>query len=214
MDAYLEVGKSRTFAAALDWPGWCRSGRDADAAQQALLDYAPRYARVLKSTRLGFKAPAKLKVVEHLKGDATTDFGSPGVPPEADAAPVDEAELRRLESVLKACWRAFDATIEAARGKALEKGPRGGGRELDDIVSHVLDADSGYLYRVASKVEPGPERLARTRTAILAALTAAAHGEVPEQGPRGGKRWSARYFVRRVAWHVLDHTWEIEDRVR
>ncbi len=23
----------------------------------------------------------------------------------------------------------------------------------------------------------------------------------------------ARYFVRRTAWHVLDHLWEIEDRL-
>ena len=27
MDVYLEVGQKRTFAGALDWPGWCRSGR-------------------------------------------------------------------------------------------------------------------------------------------------------------------------------------------
>ena len=48
--------------------------------------------------------------------------------------------------------------------------------------------------------------------AMLEALAASVRGEVPETGPRGGKRWSARYFVRREAWHVLDHAWEIEDR--
>jgi hypothetical protein len=26
------------------------------------------------------------------------------------------------------------------------------------------------------------------------------------------KLWSPRYFVRRSAWHALDHAWEIEDR--
>jgi len=25
--------------------------------------------------------------------------------------------------------------------------------------------------------------------------------------------WPARYYVRRAAWHVLDHAWEIEDRL-
>jgi hypothetical protein len=25
-------------------------------------------------------------------------------------------------------------------------------------------------------------------------------------------RWSARYFVRRVTWHVMAHVWEIERR--
>jgi hypothetical protein len=47
---------------------------------------------------------------------------------------------------------------------------------------------------------------------VLEALAAAAHGQLPTRGPRGGVIWAPRYFVRRVAWHVLDHVWEIEDR--
>ena len=57
------------------------------------------------------------------------------------------------------------------------------------------------------------EDLARIRKAILDALQAAVKGELPERGPRGGILWPPRYFIRRVAWHVLDHAWEIEDRV-
>ena len=35
----------------------------------------------------------------------------------------------------------------------------------------------------------------------------------PLPDPRTTKRpWSPRYAVRRAAWHVLDHAWEIEDR--
>lgn len=45
------------------------------------------------------------------------------------------------------------------------------------------------------------------------ALTAAVRQGLPERGPRGGKLWTPRYFVRRLAWHVLDHAWEIEDRM-
>ena len=77
---YLEVGNRRTFAAALEWPGWCRSGRDEAAALQALFAYGPRYARVLRPARLGFQAPkpaAALVVAERLTGNATTDFGAP-----------------------------------------------------------------------------------------------------------------------------------------
>ena len=37
-------------------------------------------------------------------------------------------------------------------------------------------------------------------------------GELPDQGPRGGVRCTARYAIRHAAWHVLDHTWELEDR--
>ena len=220
IDVYLEIGKKRTFAGAVDWPGWCRGGRDEGVALQALCDYAPRYARVLHTAGLGFQAPADASafaVVERLEGDATTDFGAPGVVPSGDAQPVDAAELRRFQTLLKACWGAFDAAARAATGKELRKGPRGGGRDLEGVVQHVLGADAGYLARLAWKVEKGEAadlagELARTRQAILDALAAAAHGEVPEQGPRGGVRWTPRYFVRRVAWHVLDHAWEIEDR--
>jgi hypothetical protein len=52
-----------------------------------------------------------------------------------------------------------------------------------------------------------------SRRHILDELSAAARGELPTEGPRGGKRWSPVYFVRRLAWHELDHAWEIEDRV-
>ena len=31
-DVYLETGKKRTFAGAIDCPGWCRSGRDEASA--------------------------------------------------------------------------------------------------------------------------------------------------------------------------------------
>jgi hypothetical protein len=49
--------------------------------------------------------------------------------------------------------------------------------------------------------------------AIMNALESAEEGKLPETGPRGGIIWPARYFVRRTAWHVLDHAWEIEDRI-
>lgn len=53
----------------------------------------------------------------------------------------------------------------------------------------------------------------RIREEVLKGLASAAAGEIPARGPRGGLRWPPRYFVRRVAWHVLDHAWEIEDRI-
>jgi hypothetical protein len=108
--------------------------------------------------------------------------------------------------------------VQSASGKALRKGPRGGGREIEGIIQHVMGAEAGYLSRLAWKFkrpegENLSEDLARTRQAVLEGLTAAAHGDTPTQGPRGGIIWAPRYFVRRLAWHVLDHLWEIEDRV-
>jgi hypothetical protein len=221
IDVYLEIGKKRTFAGAIDWPGWCRRGRDEASALQALVDYGRRYARVLRSTPLGFQAPAgpsAFAIVERLEGNATTDFGAPGQVPSSDARPVDDDEMQRFQALLQACWRAFDEAVSGAAGKALRKGPRGGGREVEGIVEHVLGADAGYLSRLGWKLKKGagddPSADAdQIRRAILDGLAAAARGELPTHGPRGGVRWTPRYFVRRSAWHVLDHAWEIEDRI-
>src|SRR5207244_6172851 len=77
---YLEVTRKRTFAGAIEWPGWCRSGTTPEDALEALFAYRDRYARALTHSRLGFAAPASLDqfdVVERLKGHATTEFGAP-----------------------------------------------------------------------------------------------------------------------------------------
>jgi hypothetical protein len=221
IDVYLELGKKRTFAGALDWPGWARSGRDEASALQVLCDYGIRYERVLRKTQLGFQAPADISafnVVERLEGNATTDFGAPGMPTAIDSMLVDEAEHQRLQALLQACWYAFDAALRASAGKELSKGPRGGGRDQEKMIQHVLEAEAGYLSRIGYrlKIEAGidlSEKLSLVWQAVQDALAASAQGRVPAQGPRGGIRWTARYYVRRSAWHVLDHAWEIEDRI-
>jgi hypothetical protein len=219
IDVYLERGAKRTFAGALDWPGWCRGGRDEASALQSLLDYGPRYVEALAPAGLKLQLPADscaLSVVEQLEGDATTDFGAPGAAPSYDALPLDEPGLRRLERLLQACWQAFDRAAQGAVGKELQKGPRGGGRDLDKLIAHVLDVEAAYLRQLGWKLGQGgekrEERVAELRKAALEALAAAARGEIPARGPRGGERWTARYFVRRAAWHLLDHAWELEDR--
>ena len=215
----LEEGAKRTVAGALDWPGWCRPGRNDTEAVAALLDYGSRYGSVLADSGLGFVAPTHLEqfvVVERLPGTAATDFGVPGSAPAADQErSCDPATVRRFEKILRAGWRAFDAAAESARSKTLSTGPRGGGRSLDAIVRHVVEADASYLGAVGwkgFKAADPLERLSTTREAILAGLKASAAGEIPHKGPRGGARWTARYFVRRVAWHVIAHLWEIERR--
>ncbi len=184
-------------------------------------EYAPRYARALQKTGLDFHAPAdaaELSVVERLEGTATTDFGAPDAAPSVDTRPVEEADLKRFEQILKASWQALDQAAQAAAGKELRKGPRGGGREVEAIRGHVVGAEGGYLGALGWKLDKAnagnlEEEEAAARQAVLDALARAAREGVPPPGPRGGKRWLPRYFVRRVAWHILDHAWEIEDRV-
>jgi hypothetical protein len=217
---FLEIGQKRAFAGAIDWPGWCRSGRDEASALHALCEYGPRYAHVLHAAQIAFQAPGDLAafaVVERLPGNATTDFGAPDAALAGDALPVDEPELGQLQAVLGACWQALDVTARQALGKVLRTGPRGGGRDLDAILRHVLDGHAAYLARLARKFPRGEAEsptaeLQRSLQAALDALAAAAHGSVPDHGPRGGAIWAPRRFVRRAAWHVLDHAWEIEDR--
>lgn len=216
----MEIGSKRTVAGAVDWPGWCRIGRDEASALDSLLEYAPRYARVVGAASLGFHPPSDAKaitVVERLKGNMTTDFGAPAIAPVADARPVTPAELERLKQVLIACWRAFDRAVHSAAGKELAKGPRGGGRDLDKIVAHVAGADEAYMAQLGVKIKWAAEdaksrERSQTWQAIQNGLAASARGELPTHGPRGGLRWTARYFCRRAAWHILDHAWEIEDR--
>jgi len=220
-DIYLEIGEKRVFAGSVAWPGWCRSGRDEDSALKALFDSGPRYAQILSSTNLGFEVPEQLSefnIVERLEGNRTTDFGAPDISLERDQEPIDADELQRFQILLKSCWSAFDRAIKKAEGKELRKGPRGGGRDLEKIIEHVTGADESYLKQIGWKIENFREtetnvRLARIRDEILKGLPAAVRGELPTEGPRGGKRWSPRYYIRRVAWHVIDHAWEIENRI-
>jgi len=218
---YLESGTKRTFAGALEWPGWCRSGKDELSALRALLDYGPRYADVLRGSRVPFSAPQALEsllVVERLKGGSGTDYGAPEAHPAGDDRSMDATELKRSEVLLKACWRRLDAAALAATGKKLRTGPRGGGRTLQKMVDHVVEAEAAYIgalgwWRFSGQTQPDASRVELLREAALKGIAASAAGEIPALGPRGGRRWSPRYFVRRAAWHVLDHAWEIEDRL-
>jgi hypothetical protein len=210
--AYLEVGTKRVFASALNWPGWTRAGKTEEEALERLFDYGPRYASVV--TRLAFvapKSPSAFKIEERVKGDATTDFGAPGIPSSKDGRPLKKDELDRLITILERCWTTLDKTASANKRKTLKTGPRGGGRTLAKIVDHVNEADRAYLSGLGGSFKgKDPDGL---RAAIVEMLKARARGEDPPLGPRRKKPlWSPRYMIRRSAWHALDHAWEIEDR--
>ena len=208
----LESVERRTFASALDWPGWSRAGRDEEAALAALVAAGERYAAVVAAAGLdvGAVPPAPAVVVERLPGTATTAFGAPDVVFAADRLPVDPAEATRLAALVAASWDVLDA-VAASAPAALRKGPRGGGRDRDKVVAHVVGADHAYARQIGIRVrEPDPaDRPAVTalRSAVLELLRAPSDGT-----PLAGRRWPGRYAARRIAWHALDHAWEIEDR--
>jgi hypothetical protein len=213
VDAYVEAGAKRVFAGAIVWPGWCRSARTEEDALEALVTYAPRYGKALARRTLGFEPPddaSSLRVRERLKGNATTDFGAPGMAPKADGRAFRDRDAERLVLILRASWGALDRAARTAEGRTWTKGPRGGGRDLEKIVAHVHDAEGGYLYSVGGR----PPKPGDARRSIERVLASRSRGEPPERIPRSGKLWSPRYLVRRTAWHALDHAREIEDRLQ
>ncbi len=215
----LEVAPKRSFASAIDWPGWSRGGRTEDEALDALLAYAPRYAAVARRAKVAFRPPATtrgLEVVQRITGDGGTEFGVPGKPAEAEDGPISPAELKRLLKLLSASWSVFDAATRKAVGVELTKGPRGGGRELPNIIDHVREAEVAYLGQLGSRppemADEASRSILRLRRTFADALTAVATGK-PIKDPRNTRKpWMPRYAARRSAWHVLDHAWEIQDR--
>jgi hypothetical protein len=208
---YLEVGTRRVFAAAVDWPGWCRSGKTEHEALDALATYAPRYATVPERAGFPFRLGAEpsFVVVERVPGDATTEFGAPGQVPDVDRQRLTSAQATRLASLVEASWAVLDDVV-AHSSPVLRRGPRGGGRDRDKVAQHVLAAEQSYGRKIGVRQrEPAlddPGAVAAFRAPMLAALRASRGGPVVEGG------WPARYAARRIAWHALDHAWEIEDK--
>ena len=213
----LEVTPKQAVASALDWPGWCRAGRDEGAALEALAGYAGRYAPVAGQAGVSFPATVAFDVIERVPGGPATAFAAPEcrrpfpqITAEAERATVTPAAARRLAGLVTAAWATFDQ-IAAASPAELRKGPRGGGRDRDQIIDHVIGADTAYARKLGVKLKrPAPGDIAaieELRQAIAAVVGAPSDGSpvVP-----GG--WATRYAARRIAWHVLEHAWEIQDR--
>jgi hypothetical protein len=163
---FLEVTPQRTFASALDWPGWCRAGRDEGAALEALASYVERYAPVAGQAGVSFPSTVTFDVVERVPGGPTTAFAAPEcrrpfpqVTAEAERAKVAPAAARRLVGLVTAAWAIFDE-VAAASPAELRKGPRGGGRDRDKLIDHVIGAETNTSVRSSW---PSPAVAAQSR---------------------------------------------------
>ena len=214
----VEKGTSRVFASAADWPGWARSGKTEADALTSLALYGPRYAKAVTAVTPKFVAPkdaSAFEIVQRLSGGAGTDFGVPSSEARADDARLGKGDLTRLIAILEGSWAAFDRAARAAEGKTLRTGPRGGGRSVEKMTAHVLEAEVAYLSKLGSrapKVE-GAGRMRAVRRTIVAAFEARALGKALDDPANTKTLWTPRYFARRSAWHALDHAWELEDRI-
>jgi hypothetical protein len=208
----VETGTKKVFAVALEWPGWARAARDEAAAVETLAGYAGRYAVVAAAAGLALPAVTaeSFEVVAHWKGSGNTDFGVPHAIADEDRAALGVAEARRQVALLRAAWQLLDA--EAAKAPAdLRKGPRGGGRDRDPMMAHVLSAEAVYAKKIGiTHPEPalGDTAAIESLRAAVAEVLGRRAGAVAE----GAKGWPPRYAARRFIWHVLDHLWEMQDR--
>lgn len=202
---YLELGPKKVFACSLEWPGWCRVAKGEEAALDLLVEYAPRYRAIAERAGLAFE-PGEPAVAARVPGDMTTDFGAPSATPDLDLEPLGAEEAARQVALLRAAWELFDETV-AASPEELRKGPRGGGRDTSKIYDHVVEAERSYARKLGVRHKRYASR--EDRDAMREELAGVLAR--PWQPP-GDTGWTPRYALRRVAWHVIDHLWEIEDR--
>jgi hypothetical protein len=210
----LEQGKKkRSVACAFDWPGWDRSARLGHDPIEVLDAYRSRYAKVAERADLGaeFSDAGEFVVAERLDGIGMTDYyGLSGRAAAPEYEPMSDTQCERKIALLRAAWRTFDDT--AARvSEDLRKGPRGGGWEKDFIIRHVNGAE---IHEFAPKVGVKVPLETRDDVQALHSYRDDFADAIREYHARGepARTWQLQFLIRRCAWHMLDHAWELEDR--
>ena len=188
LETAIEAGVKRTFQWAVDWPGWCRSGKTELDAMERLIDAAERYNVVI--ARAGLEplpvSTYDLYVIESVGGGGGTDFGVPSVITEPDRRPMSAAEAERQVGLLEASWAVL-ADVVAGAPAQLRKGPRGGGRDRDKVVEHVLEAEHAYAREIGLKL-PAPDAadpgsIATLRATMADALRESSDGVADRGSP-------------------------------
>jgi hypothetical protein len=213
----LERGpKAKKFAAyAVDWPGWSRGAKTAEQAFETLAAYRDRYRLIADRAGLAkeFDQAAEMEIVEDRVGAGSTDFWAISFSPSSlEPDPMDAAELERKIGLLRACWAYFD-DVAARVSPQMRKGPRGGGRERDEIISHTIRVESeSFAKRIGVAVPEGGAvqagALPAYRAEYVDAMRAYQRGEIN----RPMRSWTLAFLVRHTAFHTMDHAWEMEDK--
>jgi hypothetical protein len=206
--------EKKTAAFAIDWPGWGRGAKAPDAAVELLGAYRERYRPIARLAGLEdeFDAAGPLEIVEDHVGVGSTDFwGISFAPSSFEQGPMPTAELERKLALLEAAWRFFDE-VAARVSPELEKGPRGGGRNRDEIVRHVVGNERGDLARKVD-VLPADDSLTTEGLRTHRDDFVTAMRDYNAQGKMArGRNWTVALLLRHTAYHALDHAWEMEDK--
>ena len=216
MDVIVEIGPKRcTFARAVDWPGWCRAGRDEAAALAAIDACRQRYLEAVARVHVPPPRGAP-DVVERVSGSAVTDFGAMATAARRDCDAFTDHELDRQIALLAATWDAFDDAYKAIPDGARRRKPQRG-RSAQEMLDHVVETDlmhlSGITPGAFRKPRPGCslDDLRAVRRSITDALKSVRVGVGYEPARRYGFSWTPRFSLQRSAWHAIDHAWELAD---
>ena len=210
----LEMGPKgkKVVAVAPDWPGLARGATTGEAAIERLLSYLPRYAAVAKLAGMdaGCAAITTADVVEHYPGTGSTDFwGISFAFSGIDRQDMASEELERELTLMQACWAFFD-DVRSRVSAVLQKGPRGGGRDRDQVVRHTFGTEQDWAKKLGVLTPPGAmltdEGLRAHRDAYCEAIRAF-HAQ-----RKMARTWPLRFLIRHTAYHTMDHAWEMEDK--
>jgi len=205
----------RSVAFSLDWPGWNRGAKSPELALETLESYRERYRPVAELAEMAreFDAAGPIEVVEDRVGPGSVDFwGISFSPSSTEHGPMTEAELERAITLLKASWAFFDG-VAGRVSLEMRKGPRGGGRDRDRIIRHVIRNESEEFakqvgLRIPEEAALTPDGLRQHRETYVEAMRAYNAGEVEKRM----RSWSLPFLIRHSAFHNLDHAWEMEDK--
>ena len=213
----LEIGPKgkKMVAVAPDWPGLERGAKTREDAIERLSSYIPRYSQVAKLAAMEaeFDTIKNIKVVEHYPGTGSTDFwGISFAFSSIDKQAMLGGELERELRLMQACWAFFDDVRVRVSAKMLQ-GPRGGGRDRDQIVRHLFVNEQGWV-KMLGVITPDEAML--TKKGMKAHREAYCHAirDYHSQGKLAGKiaKWPLRFLIRHTAFHTMDHAWEMEDK--
>src|SRR5215213_3488590 len=203
----LEIGPKgkKVVALAPDWPGLSRGAKTEVAAIERLRSYLPRYRPVAKLAGMDaeFPAVAAVDVIERYPGTGSTDFwGISFAFSDLDRQAVSSEALDRELTLMRACWAFFD-DVRARVSTEMQKGPRGGGRDRDQIVRHTVATEQGWAKKLGLLVPQDAmltdEGRNKHRDAYCQAIRAFhAQGKM-------ARTWPLRFLIRHTAFHMMDH---------
>jgi hypothetical protein len=210
----LEFGPKgkKVVAVAPDWPGLERGAKTGETAIERLRSYLPRYAKVANFAGMDaeFAAITTVDVVEQYPGTGSTDFwGISFAFSDIDWQDMSSEELERELTLMQACWAFFD-DVRSRVSAEMQRGPRGGGRDRDQIVRHTVATEQDWAKKIGVLTPQGAmltdEGLNAHRDAYGKAIRA-----FHSQGNMA-RTWPLRYLIRHTAYHTINHAWEMEDK--